>query len=137
MQASDVMTTDPTVCPAGTTVLQAAELMRDRGIGDVLVSKGDHIFGIVTDRDIAVRAVADRRDPGQVTLEQICSRGVHWVEPAAPVDDVIDIMRQHAVRRVPVLDHGRPVGIVSLGDLAVEREGDSVLGRINRAYDNR
>ncbi len=131
----EVMTKDPVSLSETTTVTQAARAMRSRDIGDVVVvSEGDdQIRGIVTDRDIVVRVVADGADPDQVTLGEITSRDIVTLTVNDSVDDAIRLMRERDVRRIPVTDAGRAVGIVSLGDLAVERDTDSLLADISVA----
>jgi CBS domain-containing protein len=125
-----------TVAP-DSTVAEAARRMRDEDVGDVIVvSQNDEIQGIVTDRDIAVRAVAEGRDPESTTVQDICSSDLVTVAPDDDVSIAVDRMREHAVRRLPVVDGGRAVGIVSLGDLAMERDPDSALGDISSAPPN-
>jgi CBS domain-containing protein len=128
-----IMTTNPRTVNADDTVLQAAQVMRDNDIGDVIVVDDGQVTGIVTDRDIAVRAVAEGRDPGSTTVGEIATTGVQAIEPDASVDDALSKMREHDIRRLPIVKNGRPVGIVSLGDLAVEREPDSTLADISAA----
>jgi CBS domain-containing protein len=132
MELREVMTPNPTVCSPDTSAVQAAEMMRDQGIGDVLVQH-DGSLGIVTDRDIVTRAVASGRDPKDVTLGDICTRDVETVTLDTSIDDVIRLMSDKAVRRVPVVDAGTPVGIVALGDLAVDRDRRSLLADISAA----
>jgi CBS domain-containing protein len=132
MELREVMTPNPTVCSPDTSAAQAAMMMRDQGIGDVLVQH-DGSLGIVTDRDIVTRAVAAGRDPKHVTLGDICTRNVETVSPDTSIDDVIRLMSDKAVRRVPVVEAGRPVGIVALGDLAVDRDRRSLLADISAA----
>jgi CBS domain-containing protein len=130
----EIMASDPVCLSAQTTLRSAAEAMRDHDIGDVLVlGDGDRVAGIATDRDIVVRAVAEGLDPSRATLGEVCSTDVLAVGPDDPIRDVIDLMRAHAVRRVPVLDGERPIGIVSLGDLAIERDRGSALADISEA----
>lgn len=131
----EVMTKDPVSLSETTTVTQAARAMRSRDIGDVVVvSEGDdQIRGIVTDRDIVVRVVADGADPDHVTLGEITSRDIVTLTVNDSVDDAIRLMRERDVRRIPVTEAGRAVGIVSLGDLAVERDTDSLLADISVA----
>jgi CBS domain-containing protein len=129
----EIMTTNPRTVDAADTVLDAARIMRDNDIGDAIVIEDGQIGGIVTDRDIAVRAVADGRDPESTPVGEICTSGVQALEPEASVDDALRTMREHDIRRLPVAQQGRPVGIVSLGDLAVEREPDSTLADISAA----
>ena len=135
MELREVMTPNPTVCSPDTSAAQAAKMMRDQGIGDVLVQH-DGSLGIVTDRDIVTRAVAEGRDPKQVTLGDICTNDVETVSPDMSIDDVIRLMSDKAVRRVPVVEAGKPIGIVALGDLAVDRDRRSLLADISAAPPN-
>jgi CBS domain-containing protein len=129
----EIMTTNPRTVNVDDRVLDAARVMRDNDIGDVIVVEDGQVTGILTDRDIAVRAVAEGRDADSTTVGEICTTGVQAIEPEATVDDALRLMRENDVRRLPVVKNGRPVGIVSLGDLAVEREPDSTLADISAA----
>jgi CBS domain-containing protein len=128
-----IMTRDPRTVDATGTIADAARTMRDGDIGDVVVVDGGEVSGIVTDRDIVIRAVADGRDPESTKVADVCTTGVETIEPGASVDDAVRLMRDNDVRRLPVTENGRPVGIISLGDLAVEREPDSALADISAA----
>jgi CBS domain-containing protein len=111
--------------------------MRDTGIGDVIVTDDGRPLGILTDRDIAVWVVAGEKD-GSAPLSDVCSgEDLATVTPDTPVDDAARLMRQKAVRRLPVLDGDRMVGVVSLGDLAIEQDERSALADINAAETNR
>jgi CBS domain-containing protein len=90
----------------------------------------------VTDRDITVKAVAEGMDITQAAVEEVCSHSVEVVTVDDDVDDVIARMREHALRRIPVVSDGELVGIISLGDLAVERDPGSALGDISAAPPN-
>ncbi len=127
----DVMTRDPITMDTEATAADAARAMRDSGVGDVIVTDDGRIRGIVTDRDIAVRAVAEGRNPSEVHLGEIASTDVATVSPDDPVDRAVRIMREKAVRRVPVVEDGKPVGVVSIGDLAIEQDPDSALADIS------
>lgn len=130
------MTTRLVTMNGNDTLSDAAREMRDAAIGDVIVMDGEEVIGIVTDRDIAVRAVAERLDPDSAVLNQIQSRDLVTV---SQYDDAVaagDLMRRYAIRRLPVIDDGRLVGVISLGDLAVEREPDSVLADISAEEPN-
>jgi CBS domain-containing protein len=129
----EVMTADPVSLSATTSLTDAARRMRDEDIGDVLVSDGDRLRGVVTDRDIVVRAVAEGRDITSTTLADVCSTDVITVGPSDSVDDAVRMMSEHAVRRIPVVENGRPVGIVSIGDVAIERQPNSALADISAA----
>ena len=133
----DLMTASPVTMSAAATAADAARAMRDANIGDVILLEDRRIRGIVTDRDIVVRAIADGRDPAKTSLADVCSSDVTTVSPDTDVGEAIRLMREHALRRLPVIEDGRPIGIVSLGDLAVERDPDSALGEISAAPPNR
>ena len=132
----DFMTPNPITLAAGSSLVDAAAAMREADVGDVIVTTDAAARGIVTDRDIVVRAVADGRDPSSVTLGEICSGELVSVGPQDSVDQAVRMMRDHAVRRLPVLDGGRAVGVVSLGDLAIERDPHSALADISAAPPN-
>lgn len=127
----EVMTPDPLTLPADASVAEAARLMRDHDIGDVLVLTDGRVSGIVTDRDVAVRAVAEAADPESTTLADICSGGLVTVAPTDELHEAADLMREYSVRRVPVLEDERPVGILSIGDLAINVDPDSALAEIS------
>jgi CBS domain-containing protein len=110
--------------------------MKERDIGDVIVLDNGTVCGVVTDRDIVVRAVAENRDPATTKLGDICSRDLATLTPADSVEDAIELMRERAIRRVPIIDNGAPVGIVSIGDLAVDRDPQSALADISSAAPN-
>ena len=129
----EIMTSNPRTVNADDSVVDAARVMRDNDIGDVIVNEDGQVSGILTDRDIVVRAVAEGRDPESTKVADICTTGVEAIEPDASVDDALRKMREHDIRRLPVVKNGRPAGIVSLGDLAVEREPDSTLADISAA----
>ncbi|WCN80446.1 CBS domain-containing protein [Micromonospora sp. LH3U1] len=127
----EFMTTRLVTMDGNDTLIAAAQEMRDSAIGDVVVTDGDSVVGIVTDRDITVRGVAENMDPGSTRLSQITTRDVITVSQYDDVVAAADLMRTYAVRRLPVIDDGRLVGLVSMGDLAVEREPQSVLADIS------
>jgi len=129
----EIMTRDPRTVDASDTIVDAARVMRDSDIGDVVVMEDGRVSGIVTDRDIVVRGVAEGRDPDSTAVSEVCTTGVETIDPSASVDDALGLMREKDIRRLPVTKNGRPVGIISLGDLAVEREPDSTLADISAA----
>ncbi|WP_432900063.1 CBS domain-containing protein [Micromonospora matsumotoense] len=127
----EFMTTRLVTMDGNDTLAAAAQEMRDSAIGDVVVTNGDDVVGIVTDRDITVRGVAADLDPNRARLHEISSRDVITVSQHDDAVAAADLMRTYAVRRLPVIDDGRLVGLVSMGDLAVEREPQSVLADIS------
>ncbi|HWN04567.1 MAG TPA: CBS domain-containing protein [Candidatus Dormibacteraeota bacterium] len=133
----DVMTTNPETLPESTTVREAAEAMRANDIGDVVVvDDNGKLSGILTDRDIVVRVVAEGRDPRTTRIGDIASRDLTAVSPDDPVDRAVQLMRDKAIRRLPAVDKGKPVGIVSIGDLALDRDPGSALADISAAPPN-
>ncbi|MEW9550879.1 CBS domain-containing protein [Nonomuraea sp. NPDC050783] len=133
---AEVMTRDPAAIEAEQPVSVAAALMRDNDAGAVIVNDNGRVLGIVTDRDIAVRVVADDKDP-RTPVREACSADVEAVGPDTSIEQAVQLMRAHAVRRLPVVEDGRAVGIVSIGDLAMERDSDSALADISAAEGNR
>jgi CBS domain-containing protein len=131
-----VMTKQPMVLESDSPVMDAARVMRDSDIGDVIVIEGGSVCGIVTDRDIVVRGIASGKDPATTRLGEICSKDVTTVSSDTPVEEAVRLMRDRAIRRLPVVDGDRPVGVVSLGDLAVERDPSSALADISEAPPN-
>ena len=130
------MTTNVTCVEPSSTLVEAAKLMQQNDIGNVLVAEGDKVCGIVTDRDIVVRAIADGCDPTTTTVGDICSHDLATVKPTASLEEAKKLMADHAVRRVPVVDKGKPVGIISLGDVAIEGSGERPLEEISAAPAN-
>jgi CBS domain-containing protein len=117
---ADVMTRRVVYLPAETTVDEAAQAMRDQHIGDVVVTHGPTMAGLVTDRDIVVRAIAEGRPVGTTTLESIASRELIMIEQSASIDEAVQAMRDRDVRRLLVCDPDRQVvGILSLSDVAL------------------
>ncbi|MEU3659934.1 CBS domain-containing protein [Streptomyces sp. NPDC032940] len=129
----DVMTAGVVAVRPDSSLVEAAQLMRIQNIGDVVVADGQDVVGVLTDRDITVRAVADGIDPLSVSVRTVCTPDPLTVSPGDPVSDAVTLMREHAVRRLPVVEDGLPVGMVSLGDLAEARDPASALAGISRA----
>jgi CBS domain-containing protein len=127
----EVMTVAPITLPTDAPLVEAARLMRDRDIGDVIVVEGQNAAGIVTDRDIVVRGMAEGGDPNEMRVGQVVSGDLVSVAPDDPVERAIQLMREKAIRRLPVLEEGKPVGVITIGDLAVERDAESVLADIS------
>jgi CBS domain-containing protein len=135
-QVREVMTTLPETVTPATSLRDAAAVMGRADVGDVLVVEGDEVRGILTDRDIAVRAVGEGMDVSTTVVGDVSTPGVVSISPESTVQEAIDLMRQHDVRRLPVVEAGRPIGIVSLGDLAVTGEPASLLADITTAPPN-
>ena len=133
----DVMTTNPVTVEASASVTDASKLMQQHDIGNVIVVENGQVQGIVTDRDVVVRGIAAGRDPSGTSVREVCSSDPTTLAPDQSVDEAIRLMRELDVRRLPVVENGRAAGIVSLGDLAVDRDPDSVLADISAADPNR
>lgn len=130
----EVMTENPVTVEKLTSLAEAARVMRDAGIGDVLVVDEGRLRGIVTDRDLVVRAMAENRDPAETTVQAVCTAEPITVKPDDGVDEALHLMRRHALRRLPVqTEEGELVGVVTLGDLAVEGDPGSALAAISAA----
>jgi CBS domain-containing protein len=135
-KVSELMTPNPATMPPTASVVEAARSMRDLNVGTVVVMEGQSLRGIVTDRDIVVRAVAQGDSIGEKSLDAVCSRNVMTVSPDDDAERAVRMMRDKAVRRVPVMSDGKVVGVLSLGDLAIERDPGSALGDISSAPPN-
>jgi CBS domain-containing protein len=133
---NEVMTHDPRMISPDDTVHDAARVMRDEDVGAVLLAQQGKLAGILTDRDIVVRSDAEGNDPDDVKAGDIATRDVESLTPDQTVQDAARFMREHDVRRVPVVQDGRPVGIVSIGDLAIELDPDSALADISSEPSN-
>jgi CBS domain-containing protein len=132
----EVMTTAPAALRPSQPLTEAGKVMREQGVGSVLVIDNGQLKGLVTDRDIVVRAVADGRDPGTTTIAEVCSPDLVTAAPDDDADTAVQRMREHGVRRVPVVEDGRPVGILSLADMAIERDERSALADISAQAPN-
>jgi CBS domain-containing protein len=135
----EVMTASPRTVTPDTSLAAAARLMKDEDIGDVLVAerKTHRALGIVTDRDIAIRAVAQGSDPDTTSVQDIVSRDLVAAAPTNTVDEAIKLMKDQNVRRLPVIEGGRAIGVITLGDLSVERDVGAVLADISTAAPDR
>jgi len=130
----DIMTPDPRTLPMTATVGQAAETMRTIDAGTVLVADDvNHVVGIITDRDIAIRVVAEGRDPFTTMIGDFSTPSPATVTPGTSVRDAVKLMRERDIRRLPVVEGDMAVGIVSLGDLAILQDPASVLADISAA----
>ena len=117
---AEAMTRKVVYLPEGSMLDEAAQTMRDQGIGDVVVTQGHTMIGLVTDRDIVIRAIAENLPPKETTLGAITSRELFMVEQSATVDEAVQAMRGRGVRRLLVCDADRKVvGILSLSDVAL------------------
>jgi CBS domain-containing protein len=136
-QIKDIMSKNLHRVGRDTSLREVARMMKDKCIGDVLVTQADgRLCGIVTDRDIVVRAIAEGRDMDRTCAADICSADLARLEPTSTTDQAVKIMRERSIRRVPVVNDGVPVGIVSIGDLARKLDPSSALAEISDAPPN-
>jgi CBS domain-containing protein len=126
----EVMTSNPRTVEANAPVIEAAKLMRDEDVGIVPIVEGDRLVGTITDRDVAIRVVAEGKDPQSTTVSDIASTQLVTIDPQQDLDEALRLMAQHQVRRLPVVEEdGRLVGIVAQADVAREGE-DSKTGQV-------
>jgi len=117
------MTKNPCAIDVDKSVAYAAKMMRDEDVGVAPIVESDKLVGMLTDRDIAVRVVAEGKDPERVTVREVASKQVVTVDPQQDLEEALRIMAKHQVRRLPVVEEdGRLVGVVAQADVA--REGD-------------
>jgi CBS domain-containing protein len=114
----DLMTTSPVTCEPTATVVEAARVMKQEDVGPVPVVEGDRLVGVVTDRDIVTRVVAEGRNPESTTIGDIVSSDLVTVEPDTSIDEALNLMSENQVRRLPVVEGERLVGIVAVADVA-------------------
>jgi CBS domain-containing protein len=132
----DIMTPDPVGVYYDQTIAETARIMRDAQVGAVLVVSGESLTGVVTDRDLVVRGLAAGVSPDD-PVGPLCSPKLVGVDADADVAHAEQLIIDHAVRRLPVVDgDGQIVGMVSMGDLAVSADGDSPLAAVSRAQPN-
>jgi CBS domain-containing protein len=132
----DIMSSAP-VCMASTESVSAAALaMREHGIGTAFVLSDGRLYGLVTDRDIVVRVLAENRDPLATRIGDICSTDLAVLGPDDDFAQATRLFRERAVRRIPIVEDGMPVGVVSIGDLALESDQRSALSGISSAPPN-
>jgi CBS domain-containing protein len=132
----EVMTSNPRAIEADKPVAEAAKLMRDEDVGLAPVVEGDRLVGTLTDRDIAIRVVAEGKDPASTPVREVASTDVVTVAPEQDLDEALGLMAQHQVRRIPVVEQdGRLVGVVAQADVARqadERQTGELVGQISQ-----
>jgi CBS domain-containing protein len=128
-QVRDVMTSNPTTCTVEASVADAAKVMAQEDVGPIPVMEGARLVGILTDRDIVVRVVAEGRDPQSTTVGEVASTDLATVSPDENLDRALQLLAEQQVRRLPVVDGETLVGVVAQADIA--RQGDdSTTGQV-------
>ena len=124
---SEVMTSKVCSIDADKTVAYAAKMMKDENVGFAPIVEGDRLVGTVTDRDIAVKAVAEGKDPQTTSVREIAETDIVTVEPGQGLDDALQLMASHQIRRLPVVEQDRKlVGVVAQADVAKEAKAKEV-----------
>ncbi len=126
MKVSDIMTSEGlATATLDTTLAEIATRMRDENVGAIpIVDEDEKLAGIITDRDIVVRGIAEGEDPDECTAEDILSEQLHTIHPKAALEEAAELMARHQIRRLPVVEDAVIVGMISLGDIAVKSEED-------------
>ncbi|WP_393057364.1 CBS domain-containing protein [Streptomyces sp. LN549] len=135
--AKDIMHTGATWIPAHETLDRAAQLMRDHNVGALPISENGHqdrMVGILTDRDIVVACVAMGRDPSKTTAGDLAQGTPRWIDAAAEVEAVLEEMQTHRIRRLPVVENKKLVGMISEADLAQHLSEDQIAGWAEKVY---
>ena len=115
----DAMTADPRSIGKSVSVVEAARLMREQDIGSLPITDDEQLVGMITDRDITMRVVAEAADPNATSVEDVYSRDLISVAPDNDLEEALGLMARHQVRRLPVVEDGRLVGIVAQADIAL------------------
>jgi CBS domain-containing protein len=132
----DAMTSNPSNVEMSSSVVEAARLMKSEDVGSIPVTEGDRLVGIVTDRDIAIRVVAEGKDVQSVTVGEIASKELVTVDPQQDLDEALRLMAKHQVRRLPVVEEdGRLVGILAQADVAQQGD-DTKTGQVVEQISN-
>lgn len=136
MKVEDIMTRDVRTIDRNSTVEQAARMMKELNVGSIPVTENGNVIGIITDRDVVLRNVADGRTAADTRVEEVMSKTVVTATPDMDVHRAADLMARNQIRRLPVIENNRMVGIVSIGDLAVrniyENEAGEALSSISK-----
>ena len=136
MKVREVMTTTPIAVDPLAPLEAVARVMRDADVGVVLVADRDQVYGLVTDRDLVVRGLATGEDMRRAEVTTVCSAQLAVVGPDEDTAAARHAMESHSVRRLPVVENGDVIGMVTLGDIDKRTEPDSTLGRISSAPPN-
>ena len=135
--AKDIMHSGATWIPAHETLDRAAQMMRDHEVGALPISENggqDRMVGILTDRDIVVACVAAGRDPSKVTAGDLAQGTPRWIDAQAGVDQVLEEMQTHRIRRLPVIENKKLIGMISEADLAQLLSDDQIAGWAEKVY---
>jgi CBS domain-containing protein len=132
----EIMTERPVTMEVTASATDAARAMQQNEIGDVIVVQDGRIHGLVTDRDLVVRVIAEGRDAGSTRLGDVCSPNPACLSPDDDISSAVQLVRERAVRRIPIVQGEQPVGVLSIGDLAIAQDSHSALADISAAAPN-
>jgi CBS domain-containing protein len=124
MKVRDIMTTDVATATPETTLEDVATMMRDEDTGAIPVLDNDELVGIITDRDIVIRCIAEGKDPVETTVEDVVTETLETIEPDSDLNEARDLMSRRQIRRLPVVEDGELIGMLSIGDLAVKSDAN-------------
>ncbi|MEI5906042.1 CBS domain-containing protein [Bacillus spongiae] len=125
MNVDQIMTKDVECCTVLDNVYEAAALMKEHNVGSIPVLDGKKLVGMITDRDIVIRGVAEKH-PGSAKIDTVMSSNVYSVSADTTVEDALNIMQEHQIRRLPIVDNEALIGIVSLGDFSIKSNSHQV-----------
>lgn len=128
MRVRDIMTNEVATATLDSTVEDIASMMKEEDTGAIPVVDDGELAGIVTDRDIVIRCIAEGKDPAETTVEDILTEELHTVAPDADVDEAARLMSERQIRRLPVVEEGELIGVISLGDIAVKQADTDTAG---------
>ena len=125
MRVREIMTKDVATATLDSSVEDVATMMKEDDTGAIPVLDDGELAGIVTDRDIVIRCIAEGKDPAETTVEDILTEELHTIEPDVDVDEAARMMADRQIRRLPVVEAGELIGVISLGDIAVKEDSDT------------
>jgi len=126
----EVMTSNPCTIDADKDIAYAAKMLRDEDVGVAPIVEGDQLIGVLTDRDIAIKVVAEGKDPQTTKVREIASKDIVTIDPQQDLDEALRLMAQHQVRRLPVVEEdGKVVGIIAQADVALQSD-DAKTGEL-------
>ena len=128
MKVREIMTTEVATAAPDTTLDEIAIMMKEEDAGGIPIVDDGELVGIITDRDIVIRCIAAGKEPTDTTAEEVLSEEMRTIEPDAEVEQASQLMAQHQIRRLPVVEDGEIIGIVTLGDIAVKEDADEGAG---------
>lgn len=134
LTARDIMHRDATCVPAHETLDRAAQMMRDLDVGALPICDNDRLAGMITDRDIVVKCVAMGHDPARIRAGDLAEQTPHWIDADASLADVLDAMERHQIKRLPVIEDKRLVGMISEADLARNISDEQIAHFVSSVY---